>query len=297
MEPADLLIEQFRTYLNCNKCRLSVLAYLVLGLLEKQTVNFTHLATTFPGNSQTASCYRLIQGFFLEVVFEESITARMIASLFAPEGKWQLSMDRTNWLFGMFKINILFLAINYKGMAIPILWTLLSKKGCSNTTERIELLQRFQKIFPEQAIQRLLMDRESKGRRWLKFLVNGNWPFCIRVPNNTWVPNKHQNRLLPVTRIFSLTIGETMAIRQPRKVWRQMVYLAASKKGSDPMVVICNADPWCAIENYLQRWQIETMFQAMKSRGFNLEETHSKDRDKISKLLCALVHLLTSSRP
>ena len=136
-------------------------------------------------------------------------------------------------MFGIFKINILFLAINYKGMAIPILWTLLPKKGCSNTAERIELLQKFQKIFPEQAIQRLLMDREFKGKRWLKFLVHRNWPFCIRVPSNTLVPNKHQNRLLPVTRIFSLTTGETMAIRRPRKVWGQMVYLAASKKGNE----------------------------------------------------------------
>ena len=140
MEPADLLITQFRTYLNWNKCRLSILAYLVPDLQEKQTVNFTHLATTFPGKSQTASCYRRIQRFFLEVVFEEAVTARMIAGLLAPEGKWQLSMDRTNWMFGIFKINILFLAINYKGMAIPILWTLLPKKGCSNTAERIERL-------------------------------------------------------------------------------------------------------------------------------------------------------------
>ena len=159
MEPADLLITQFRTYLNWSKCRLNVLAFLVLGLLEKQTVNFTSLATTFFGRSQILSCYRKIQRFFLEVVFDESIMARLIASLFAPEGKWQLSMDRTNWMFGIFKINILFLAINYKGMSIPILWTLLPKKSCSNTTERVELLKRFQKIFPEQAIQRLLMDR------------------------------------------------------------------------------------------------------------------------------------------
>ena len=233
---------------------MSVLAYLVLGLLEKQTVNLTHLATTFPGKSQTASCYRRIRRFFLEVVFEEGVTAKLIASLFAPEGKWQLSTDRINWLFGVFKINILFLAINYKGMAIPILWTLLPKKSRPNAAERIELLQRFQKIFPEQVIQRLLMDKEFKGKQWLKFLVHGNWSFCVRIPNNTLVPNKHQNRLLPVTRIFSLTTGETMAIRQPRKVWGQMVYLAASKKGSDPMVVICNVEPWRAIEDYLQRW-------------------------------------------
>ena len=87
MEPADLLITQFRTYLNWSKCRLNVLAFLVLGLLEKQTVNFTSLATTFFGGSQILSCYRRIQRFFLEVVFDESIMATLIASLFAPEGK------------------------------------------------------------------------------------------------------------------------------------------------------------------------------------------------------------------
>ena len=82
-------------------------------------------------------------------------------------------MDRINWMFGVFKINILFLAISHKGMAIPVLWTLLPKKGCSNTEERIQLLQKFQRIFPDQAIQRLLMDREFKGKHWLKFLVHG----------------------------------------------------------------------------------------------------------------------------
>ena len=54
------------------------------------------------------------------------------------------------------------------------------------------------------------------------------------------------------------------------------------------MVVICNAEPWRAISDYLQRWQIETMFLAVKGQGFNLEDTHLKDRDTISKLLCTL---------
>ena len=73
-------------------------------------------------------------------------------------------------------------------------------------------------------------------------------------------------------------------IRQPQKVWGQMIHLAASKKRSDPMMMICNVEPWPAIEDYLQRWQIETMFQAMKGWGFNLEENHPKDRNEISKL-------------
>ena len=54
------------------------------------------------------------------------------------------------------------------------------------------------------------------------------------------------------------------------------------------MVVICNAKPSVAIADYLQRWQIGTMFQALKGRGFNMDEMHLRNRDKVSKLLAVL---------
>ncbi|MGB0360032.1 MAG: transposase [Endozoicomonas sp.] len=94
-------------------------------------------------------------------------------------------MDRTNWMFGVFKINILYLAINHKGMSIPLLWVLLDKKGNANTAERIDLMERFKKNFPTQPIKRLLADREFKGKDWLKYLIKKNWPFCLRIANNT----------------------------------------------------------------------------------------------------------------
>jgi len=288
MNPVDSLTQQLRTYLDWNKSHLDVLSILVMGIIKKRTVNLTQLATTFPGTSKTLSCYRRVQRFFADMTFEETLVAQLIASLFSPDGAWMLSMDRTNWMLGQFKINILYLAINHKGMAIPLLWILLPKKGCSNTTERIQLLEKFRKAFPDQPVKRLLADREFKGKKWLKYLKDHNWPFCIRVPVNTQVPNKYQNRLLPVRRIFSLSAGETMAIQNPRMVWGQMVYLAAAKQGDELMVVICDSAPGQAIVDYLQRWQIETMFQAMKSRGFNLEDTHLKNRERLSKLLCVL---------
>ena len=288
MNPINSLTKQFKPYLHWHKSHLDALSILIVAIIKRRTVNWAELATTFPGVAATPSCYRRIQRFFKDVAFEEETIAQLIAHLFAPEGAWMLSMDRTNWMFGKFKINILYLAINYKGMAIPILWILLPKKGCSNTQERIDLLERFQKIFPEQPVRRLLVDREFRGIRWLKYLRSHHWPFCIRIPVNTLVPNKHQNRELPVRRLFSLGIGETMAMKKPRKVWGQIVYLAASRKGKELMVVICDANPSAAIADYLQRWQIETMFQALKGRGFNMEETHLKDRDKLSKLLAVL---------
>ena len=61
-------------------------------------------------------------------------------------------MDRTNWQWGKANINILTLGIAFKGIAIPIYWTLLDKKGSSDTQERIALIQKFIHSFGKQCI-------------------------------------------------------------------------------------------------------------------------------------------------
>ena len=288
MELINSLVSQFKPYLKWHKSHLVVLAVLVTGLVKHRTVNLTQLALSFPNKSETSSCYRRLQRFFAKVSFEPHLFAELIAGLFAPEGAWTLSMDRTNWKLGSFNINILFLAICHDGMSIPITWTLLDKKGSSSTAERIMLLQTFKKLFPNREIKRLLADREFKGKRWLKYLIRGNWSFVLRIPSNTAVTNKAQNRALPVTRIFPISAYETMTLTTKRKVWGQFVYLSASRVGGERLIVICNDEPETAISDYLKRWQIETMFQALKSRGFNLEDTHLQDRKRIEKLIAVL---------
>jgi len=42
------------------------------------------------------------------------------------------------------------------------------------------------------------------------------------------------------------------------------------------------------VEIYLKRWGIETLFGCLKSKGFNFEDTHMVDPEKISKLLSLL---------
>ena len=41
----------------------------------------------------------------------------------------------------------------------------------------------------------------------------------------------------------------------------------------------------CPIKTYKKRWQIETMFKALKSSGFNLEKTHLNQGERLAKLL------------
>ncbi len=79
----------------------------------------------------------------------------------------QLTLDRTNWKWGKRNINILMLAIVYRGIAIPILWTLLNKRGNSDTKERIALIQRFIAIFENlKPCVDMLPDREFIGEQW-----------------------------------------------------------------------------------------------------------------------------------
>jgi len=39
------------------------------------------------------------------------------------------------------------------------------------------------------------------------------------------------------------------------------------------------------LAEYARRWQIETLFGCLKSRGFGLEETHLQDSERLKKLL------------
>ena len=52
-------------------------------------------------------------------------------------------------------INILLLAVVWHGVAIPVLWETLDKKGNSNTGERMVLLELFRETFPEVHIETL----------------------------------------------------------------------------------------------------------------------------------------------
>ena len=46
--------------------------------------------------------------------------------------------------------------------------------------------------------------------------------------------------------------------------------------------------PHSIIDDYAQRWGIETLFGIFKSRGFNLEDTHLTDSERLSRLFALL---------
>ena len=85
-------------------------------------------------------------------------------------GRYTLALVRTNWKVGAVDLNILMLSIVHRGVGIPVVWTVLSKAGNSDTSERMTVIEIFLDMFGAQNIACLLGDREFVGREWFHFL-------------------------------------------------------------------------------------------------------------------------------
>ena len=128
-----------------------------------QTVSFERLATAMESEALVSSCLRRIQRFFACFILDTNVIALLLFSLLPHKTNLVLSIDRTNWQFGKTNINIFMLSVCYEGMAFPLLWQLLPKKGNSNSKERIELIQRFVELFGKECMEALVADREFIG--------------------------------------------------------------------------------------------------------------------------------------
>ena len=89
------------------------------------------------------------------------------------DADYYLALDRTNWKWGGININLLVLAVVYRGAAIPVYWLPLNKRGNSNSRERIALVQRFIGEFGRYRIRGILADREFTCAPWV--LVTSGW--------------------------------------------------------------------------------------------------------------------------
>jgi hypothetical protein len=165
------LIEILNEEFNWNKARMACFAGMLLGLIKVRTVNLVDLASAFEGKATLDSRYKRIKRFFRGFTIDFAVIAKWVVKLFGLTNETMyLSMDRTNWKWGKANINILMLSIVYKGIALPVLWMLLSKQGNSDTAERIQLIQKFIECFGKAKIAGILADREFIGGEWFEWL-------------------------------------------------------------------------------------------------------------------------------
>ena len=279
-------------HLPWHKARVKFVACFVLALLRITTVNLVRLANGLNGQVDKKSNYRRIQRFFALFEMDPDQMAAIIVALLPPRKKWLVTLDRTHWQFGQRPINILLVGVIFQGVAFPLYWTLLPKKGNSNTTERIALMEQVLRCLSADRIEAVVGDREFIGRQWFKWLDRQGLTYHMRIKENAVLPgNKRQPAVHTLFR--ELAVDQARTLRKRRWIYGQPVYLAAVRLKDEYLIVASNQAPHQALSRYQKRWGIEVLFSALKKRGFDFEQTHLSDPARIKKLTALLAIAFT----
>lgn len=292
MEPTALVIPVvLQSFFGWNLARSKCIGALIVALIKVRTVNLVQLAIALPGGAVKASKYRRLQRLFEQFEIDFSMVARFIVGQL-PYDKLTVTMDRTNWKFGAVHINILFLGVVHQGIAVPILWTVLDKKGGnSNTAERIELMNRLIAIFGAEKIDVYVADREFIGQKWIRYLIDKQIKFRIRIKDNSQLSRTRNGTAAARNFFRNLALGEASQLQGSRFIWGHKLYITGARLRSGDYLIIISADSdLCEhiLADYKKRWEIETLFKALKSQGFDFEQTHLSDPQRISKLVALL---------
>ncbi len=290
MKEIQVLKKALGEHLVINGARLTCLVGIIIAMIKVRTVNLTELAVAFPSKAKKESKYKRLQRFFRLFKFDYEMIATLVVKLLNIKDKvWTITIDRTNWKFGKLNINILTLGVAYMGAAFPLIWDLLPKRGNSNTDERINLIERFIKIFGIDKIKCITADREFIGKRWFLYLIEKGIMFRIRIKECFLVTNA-RGKLVKVKTLFRfLKPGEYCILKGKRIVLGQELYVIGLKQpNGDYVIVVTNENHEDALKDYKDRWEIEILFGCLKTRSFNFESTHITDLERVKKMVAIL---------
>ena len=276
-----------------NLARIKAMSLVICALCKVQRVAYTKLASAFDTEATAGSSLRRIQRLIAECVIDTDLIAKLILKLIPVKGPYDLAMDRTNWKYSDTNINILTLGVIYDGMAFPVVYTMMDKRGNSNTQERIDLVNRFKRIAGEDSIAHLMADREFVGNEWLGYLNACGIHYHLRIRENFYV-SRHGNTFKAYWLFNDLRLGESKHLDGIYYVNGQACYLSGSKikdKDGKPelQILVSYCDAKEALEMYRKRWQVETLFKGLKSSGFDIEGSHVRDRGRMSNLFSIIM--------
>ena len=252
-----------------NKARRNFLAKVIIALIQVKTVSLVQISCVMQGSAKQDSHYKRCQRFlrFFDLPFAE--IARLVMRLLGIKEPSVISLDRTDWYVGDTPVNILMLSVVFQGVAFPLLWTVLEKKGCSDTTERIQLLEKYLSLFSKETIAFVTADREFIGRDWFRYLRRKKLPFRIRIKENLKVTNARGNKMVAAKNLFrTQKAGVGSLLFGPRKVLGEELYLMGLRTCEGEYVIVASSDETEEIlKDYAKRWKIE-MWQSQPIKLF-----------------------------
>ena len=220
-----------------------------------------------------------------------------------------ITIDRTEWHVGSEPVNVLAAGMLAAGMlaarisldgkvALPVAWVALPNEGGSSAGEQIQVFDQLLAVVDAGQVDAVVAHREFISVRWLKRLEEEGVPFAVRVRSDRRLQRREDGASLPV-RIMARTASpgcsrvlEGVILRgEDSPVTTDVVIQRiGGHEVEDPFVILAtqSVEPEVALSRYTERWGIETLFAALKSRGFDLEATRLTAPERVGRLIALL---------
>jgi len=292
------------------------LAWMMLALLEKTRAHLFRLAEKLPDDDTKDMARRQKVRRFLSnprifpYLFLHALVA-LVRPLFQYASTLELVMDRTEWIRRGTPVNILDVALHYKGRAIPLFWMVLNRRGNSSfenwktvLTPVIEALRSASWTQGKQI--HVVADREFASPKlsewlWETFRVGST----VRMKRSEYLNSEveiakvseYLKHLHPGNRRFLRGCTITQS-----NDFVMNVALYWDKAYEEPWVLMTTHGKLReAVQVYGNRSGIEPMHKDWKSNAFDIEGTRVTDAKRIETLLipialCYVICVLEGDR-
>jgi hypothetical protein len=275
-----------------NLARARCFSAIIQALIQSRSLNYSKISCFYDDGRSVKidSRIRQIQRFVVANLITDLHVYLIFNVLNIIPGKIDLVMDRTNWKRKGKEINILAIGARFNGCAIPLIFTMLPKKGNSNTQERIELINRIIRIIGLERINSLTADREFVGTEWFKFLKSNRIRYFMRIKSVNKLTFKEGKTYSLKSLFKGLPVHHFAVKHEQVTVFGHSCYVSAArvpaKGGKTELLIIASFDLITSpFEQYKQRWQVETMFRGFKTSGFNFNQSHVIIKERVESLL------------
>jgi Transposase DDE domain len=270
---------------------LGCFAILIMAAIVGQTANLSKLSVYAASPVKKSSIYRRFQNFFRHVRISQAMIASYVFHIIniSDSNKAKISIDRTEWKFATVWHNLFVASVVFMGVSIPFMWVNLAKKGASSDKERLDFLFCILAIIPPNLIDFITMDREFASNKVFEFLAKKHVPFDLRMKMNTKV--LYRGKLYRADFFGKdLKPGDYYQLPEKVRIYGHAVWLSILKTSTGELLILATSHkPSKAFQWYADRWQIECCFKALKTHGFNIEDTHLKDPERVETLMGVLV--------
>lgn len=277
------------------------LGLLVFGLFASGCSQLTQIASRVPVLAGVTAALERIERFLkneaVDPITAYEPVARLLLSRFQG-GSVRIILDATQ-VNG--RVFMLFVALAYRGRALPLAWCMLGRDSVSSTTaEQVALLERVGRLIAEGTQVVLLGDREYATVALIEYCLKRQWCFCLRAKKSRTVLFADGTRTclgaLDLCRgqrryFKGVSLLEPKQARQAKQGMRVQLVCGWSAEDADD-------EPWFLLTNlpadahvlslYRTRFWIEEMFRDFKEQGFRLERTRVRVAERLSRLLLGL---------